>query len=77
MEAVVLLLALRLELRVGRLGLALGRLGRGLLLVGDALLEVGRVGHRAPLGAPLGFVWPAWEIAVIFIQWSKVSRLIV
>jgi hypothetical protein len=59
LERVVLLLALRLELRLGRLRLALGRLLRGLLLVGHAGRELRGVGHlrlgragRAALGLP-------------------------
>src|SRR3954447_7440330 len=43
-QRVVLLLALALELRLGRLGRALRRLRRGRLLVGDALREARRVG---------------------------------
>src|SRR3954468_16528682 len=66
-QALVLLLALSLQLRVGLLGLALGGLGRGLFLLGDALRVVGRVGHlgrRLAAGAG-SHVHPVGELGFV------------
>ena len=76
-QALVLLLALGLEVRVLRLGLALGRLGRGLLLVRDALRVLRRVGDlrlRSGLAALRRTLRRRSRRRVI--QWSKLFLVI-
>jgi hypothetical protein len=69
-ERVVLLLALALELRLGRLRLALRRRRGGRLLVGNALREVraGRGSAPSECSCCFGLACPAWDTAAICIQ---------